>query len=236
MGSPGIASTRAGRCRSPSLSSAICRATFPGPDSTFAKPQNWLELPLVMPASPSTIEPRPAAVRAARRSVPPLGPGRSWPVLTVFACIVALQLGVAVISIDVMSAVRAYVTGESLYSKGQKDAHIRLIDYAELPPRGRLPGVPARARLPDRRSRRARGHAEPRDPGRRRAPRPDRGRHRCRRRARRDPPLRLVPQDAADGRRDRDVDRGRSPHRADPRHRRARPRPRRRRATSTRPR
>ncbi len=58
--------------------------------------------------------------------------GRSWPVLTVFACIVALQIGVAVVSIDVMSAVRAYVTGESLYSKGQKDAHIRLIDYADL--------------------------------------------------------------------------------------------------------
>jgi PAS domain S-box-containing protein len=52
-------------------------------------------------------------------------------VLVVFACIVALQLGVAVISIDVLSAVRAYVTGESLYSKGQKDAQIYLIDYAE---------------------------------------------------------------------------------------------------------
>ena len=56
---------------------------------------------------------------------------RSWPVLTVFTCIVGLQLLVAVISIDLMSAVRAYVTGESLYSKGQKDAHIHLIDYAE---------------------------------------------------------------------------------------------------------
>jgi PAS domain S-box-containing protein len=52
-------------------------------------------------------------------------------VLVVFACIVGLQLGVAVISIDVLSAVRAYVTGESLYSKGQKDAQIYLIDYAE---------------------------------------------------------------------------------------------------------
>ena len=56
---------------------------------------------------------------------------RSWPVLTVFGCIVGLQLLVAVISIDVMSAVRAYATGESLYSKGQKDAHIHLIAYAE---------------------------------------------------------------------------------------------------------
>ncbi len=56
---------------------------------------------------------------------------RSWPVLTVFACIVGLQLLVTVISLDLMSAVRAYVTGESLYSKGQKDAQIHLIEYAE---------------------------------------------------------------------------------------------------------
>ena len=83
-----------------------------------------------MPLSHPRIEPRPAALAHG----PPATPARarrSWPVLTMFACIVALQLGVAVISIDVMSAVRAYVTGESLYSKGQKDAHIRLIDYAE---------------------------------------------------------------------------------------------------------
>ena len=59
------------------------------------------------------------------------GRRRSWPVLTVFIGIVAVQLAVAVISIDVMSAVRAYVTGESLYSKGQKDAHIALVEYAE---------------------------------------------------------------------------------------------------------
>ncbi|MEO7850627.1 MAG: PAS domain S-box protein [Rubrivivax sp.] len=56
---------------------------------------------------------------------------RSWPVLTVFAFIVGVQLLVTAISIDLMSAVRAYVTGESLYSKGQKDAQIHLIDYAE---------------------------------------------------------------------------------------------------------
>lgn len=48
-----------------------------------------------------------------------------------FACIVGLQLLVAVISIDLMSAVRAYVTGESLYSKGQKDAQVHLMNYAE---------------------------------------------------------------------------------------------------------
>jgi len=56
---------------------------------------------------------------------------RSWPVLTVFACIVGLQLLVTVISLDLMSAIRAYVTGESLYSKGQKDAQLHLIEYAE---------------------------------------------------------------------------------------------------------
>ena len=59
------------------------------------------------------------------------GRRRSWPVLTVFALIVTLQVLVAAISIDLLSAVRAYVTGESLYSKGQKDAQIYLIDYAE---------------------------------------------------------------------------------------------------------
>ena len=56
---------------------------------------------------------------------------RSWPVLTVFACIIGLQLLVTVISIDLMSAIRAYSTGESLYSKGQKDAQLILLDYAE---------------------------------------------------------------------------------------------------------
>jgi PAS domain S-box-containing protein len=56
---------------------------------------------------------------------------RSWPVLTVFICIVCLQLLVTVMSIDLMSAVRAYVTGESLYSKAQKDAQFHLMNYAE---------------------------------------------------------------------------------------------------------
>jgi PAS domain S-box-containing protein len=42
-----------------------------------------------------------------------------------------MQLIVGVTSLDILSAVRAYVTGESLYSKGQKDAQIYLIDYAQ---------------------------------------------------------------------------------------------------------
>jgi PAS domain S-box-containing protein len=56
---------------------------------------------------------------------------RSWPVLAVFVSIVFLQLLVTVLSIDLMSAVRAYVTGESLYSKSQKDAQLHLVNYAE---------------------------------------------------------------------------------------------------------
>jgi PAS domain S-box-containing protein len=53
-------------------------------------------------------------------------------VLAVFVSIIALQLVVAATSIDLLSAVRAYVTGESLYSKGQKDAQIHLLDYAQF--------------------------------------------------------------------------------------------------------
>ena len=56
---------------------------------------------------------------------------RSWPVATVLAIIVTFELVVAVVSIDLLASVRAYVTGESLYSKGQKDAQIYLLDYAQ---------------------------------------------------------------------------------------------------------
>lgn len=52
--------------------------------------------------------------------------------MAVFAFIVGLQLLMAIVSIDLLSAVRAYCTGESLYSKGQKDAQIHLVDYADL--------------------------------------------------------------------------------------------------------
>ncbi|HYJ99303.1 MAG TPA: hypothetical protein VEX14_14675, partial [Burkholderiaceae bacterium] len=54
-----------------------------------------------------------------------------WPIVAVFVTIVALQLAVTAFSIEVLSAVRAYVNGESLYSKAQKDAHERLIAYIE---------------------------------------------------------------------------------------------------------
>jgi hypothetical protein len=56
---------------------------------------------------------------------------RSWPIVLGFVGIVAIQVAVAVVSIDVLSAVRSFVTGESLYSKGQKDAQIYLLAYAE---------------------------------------------------------------------------------------------------------
>jgi PAS domain S-box-containing protein len=56
---------------------------------------------------------------------------RTWPVVAVLAGIIVLQVLVAILSIDLLSAVRAYVTGESLYSKGQKDAQIHLLDYAD---------------------------------------------------------------------------------------------------------
>ena len=54
-----------------------------------------------------------------------------WLIVAVFITIVALQLAVTAFSIEVLSAVRAYVNGESLYSKAQKDAHERLIAYIE---------------------------------------------------------------------------------------------------------
>jgi PAS domain S-box-containing protein len=67
-------------------------------------------------------------MRADRK---PLTRHRTWPILAVLVGIVASQVLVALISIEMLSAVRAYVGGESLYSKGQKDAQIHLLDYAQ---------------------------------------------------------------------------------------------------------
>ncbi|HEY9023821.1 MAG TPA: hypothetical protein VIP05_05945, partial [Burkholderiaceae bacterium] len=56
---------------------------------------------------------------------------RYWPIVAVFVAMAMLQASVAVLSIQLLSTVRAYVAGESLYSKAQKDAQIYLLDYAD---------------------------------------------------------------------------------------------------------
>jgi PAS domain S-box-containing protein len=56
---------------------------------------------------------------------------RYWPIVAVFVAMALLQASVAILSIQLLSTVRAYVAGESLYSKAQKDAQIALLDYAE---------------------------------------------------------------------------------------------------------
>src|SRR5690348_7881956 len=57
---------------------------------------------------------------------------RSWPVAISLGAAITLQASLAIFSIEVMSAVRSYSIGESLYSKGQKDAQIHLLDYVEF--------------------------------------------------------------------------------------------------------
>ncbi len=57
---------------------------------------------------------------------------RYWPTVAVLVGMTTLQVSVAGFSLYVLSGVRAYVTGESLYSKGQKDAQIYLLDYSEF--------------------------------------------------------------------------------------------------------
>ncbi len=47
---------------------------------------------------------------------------RQWAIVALFVGIVMSQLALGVVTVDVLSAVRAYVHGESLWSKGQKDA------------------------------------------------------------------------------------------------------------------
>jgi PAS domain S-box-containing protein len=52
-------------------------------------------------------------------------------IIALFVAMTVLQASAAALSINLLSAVRSYVTGESLYSKGQKDAQIYLLDYVE---------------------------------------------------------------------------------------------------------
>ena len=61
---------------------------------------------------------------------PPPRRSAIWPVATVLACVIGLQVMLAAVSIEVLSAVRAYVTGESLYSNGHKDSELHLMRYA----------------------------------------------------------------------------------------------------------
>jgi PAS domain S-box-containing protein len=74
--------------------------------------------------------PRLAMTRARSAGPMPRLP-RYWPIVAVFVAMTLLQASVAALSIQLLSTVRAYVTGESLYSKGQKDAQIYLLDYVE---------------------------------------------------------------------------------------------------------
>ena len=52
-----------------------------------------------------------------------------WLLIGPFLAVVALLAGLTAVSVDTLSAVRAYVGGESLWSKGQKDAAYRLDRY-----------------------------------------------------------------------------------------------------------
>src|ERR1700756_1267054 len=63
------------------------------------------------------------------RSMPSLP--RYWPIVAVFVAMIILQASVAALSIQLLSTVRAYVAGESLYSKSEKDAQIYLLEYAD---------------------------------------------------------------------------------------------------------
>src|ERR1700756_3401292 len=63
------------------------------------------------------------------RSMPSLP--RYWPIVAAFVAMAVLQASVAAFSIQLLSTVRAYVAGESLYSKAQKEAQIDLLAYAD---------------------------------------------------------------------------------------------------------
>ena len=56
---------------------------------------------------------------------------RQWHIVALFVGIVIFQLALGAISVDMLSAARAYVGGESLWSKGQKDAWFHSTRYSE---------------------------------------------------------------------------------------------------------
>jgi PAS domain S-box-containing protein len=83
--------------------------------------------------------------------------------VAVFVTMTLLQASVAAVSIQLLSTVRAYVTGESLYSKGQKDAQIFLLDYVERQREADYQRFSAALAMPlgDRAAREALQRAEP---------------------------------------------------------------------------
>jgi PAS domain S-box-containing protein len=58
---------------------------------------------------------------------------RYWAIAAAFVAMVILQACVAAFSIQLLSTMRAYVAGESLYSKARKDAQLYLLAYAQNP-------------------------------------------------------------------------------------------------------
>ena len=57
--------------------------------------------------------------------------GTRWPVTAALLLAVFTLAATSIFSVQVLSAVRAYVSGESLWSKGQKDASFSLLRYSE---------------------------------------------------------------------------------------------------------
>jgi diguanylate cyclase (GGDEF)-like protein/PAS domain S-box-containing protein len=69
--------------------------------------------------------------RAAQRRFDISGARRLLLIVWPFLAIVALLLVIATASLDILSGCRAYVEGESVWSKAQKDAVFHLLRYAE---------------------------------------------------------------------------------------------------------
>jgi PAS domain S-box-containing protein len=67
--------------------------------------------------------------RRRRTAAPHSGARLRWLVIGPFIVVVAMLAGLGVTSAEILSAVRAYVAGESLWSKGQKDAVYHLSNY-----------------------------------------------------------------------------------------------------------
>ena len=71
----------------------------------------------------------PLSVSGTRRGIDPHW-GRLWVGISLLVLTAIGLLAIVYVSLQVESGVRAYVGGEGLYSKGQKDAVYHLIRYA----------------------------------------------------------------------------------------------------------